>query len=583
MEHRRGRCDRRGWHRLLVEPRRPESIRTRENAYWLAVAAVCIGAFMGQLDASIVTVALPTLQRTFDASVGAVTWVGLSYLLVLVATVTAVGRFADMWGRKLLYVYGFAVFVIGSALCGLAPSLGALIAFRVLQAVGAAMLQANSVAIIVIAVPRASLGKAIGIQGAAQAVGLALGPSVGGLLLAAGGWRLIFMVNVPFGVLGVVAGLLLIPRSLHLSERVPFDWKGLALFFPAVVAVLSAISFGNSYGWTSPLDHRDVRPRIHPRGDLRDLGATRPDPMLDLSLFRRARFRWGITSGLLSYLVMFGVLFLVPFYFERGLGIGAARAGLELMMMPLALGIVAPFAGRPADRLGARPLTVGGMSLVAIGLFALGALRPATPGFLGLLALIGVGLGLLHPTEQRGDHGIGARAPIRPGLRRAEHDTRHGHRTRTGPDRARIRPCRRYLIRPRHGGPGLRPHCIFLGLAATGAVALSAIGESAPCSRSVLASGMNPANQRLSARPHRRLARGVGPFHSDLHADYGVHPPRRSSFRQVSTIPTATTPGSDASVIFKTNSETILWEHTCRTIRDGLRDLECAERLVHTA
>ena len=262
-----------GWQRLLVEPRRPESVRNRENAYWLAVAAVCIGAFMGQLDASIVTVALPTLQRTFHASVGAVTWVGLSYLLVLVATVTAVGRFADMWGRKLLYVYGFAIFVIGSALCGLAPSLGALIAFRVLQAVGAAMLQANSVAIIVIAVPRASLGKAIGIQGAAQAIGLALGPSIGGLLLAAGGWRLIFMVNVPFGVLGVIAGLLLIPRSLHLSDRVPFDWLGLGLFFPAVVAVLSAISFGNTYGWTSPLDHGGVRPRPHPRHRLRVSGS----------------------------------------------------------------------------------------------------------------------------------------------------------------------------------------------------------------------------------------------------------------------------------------------------------------------
>ena len=114
---------------------------------------------MGQLDASIVTVALPTLQRTFHASVGAVTWVGLSYLLVLVATVVAVGRFADMWGRKLLYVYGFGVFIIGSALCGLAPGLGWLIGFRALQAVGAALLQANSVAIIVLAVPKPSLGQ----------------------------------------------------------------------------------------------------------------------------------------------------------------------------------------------------------------------------------------------------------------------------------------------------------------------------------------------------------------------------------------------------------------------------------------
>ena len=115
-----------GWQHLVVEPRRPEAIRRRPNAFWLAVAAVCIGAFMGQLDASIVTVALPTLQRTFHASVGAVTWVGLSYLLVLVATVAAVGRFADMWGHKLLYVYGFGIFIIGSALCGLAPNLGTL-------------------------------------------------------------------------------------------------------------------------------------------------------------------------------------------------------------------------------------------------------------------------------------------------------------------------------------------------------------------------------------------------------------------------------------------------------------------------
>ncbi len=366
----------------------------RANAYWLAVAAVCIGAFMGQLDASIVTVALPTLQRTFHASVGAVTWVGLSYLLVLVATVAAVGRFADMWGRKLLYVYGFGVFIVGSALCGLAPNLGALVGFRALQAVGAALLQANSVAIIVLAVPRRSLGKAIGIQGAAQAIGLALGPTVGGLLLAAGGWRLIFYVNVPFGLLGMIAGLLFVPRSRHLQSRVPFDWSGLALFFPAVVAVFSAVSFGNSRGWTSPLIlglflvglalavafvRREARCR---------------EPMLDLGLFRRSRFSAGIASGMLSYLAMFGVLFVVPFYLERGLRLGSGRAGLELMVMPVALGMTAPVAGRLADRLGARPLTTGGMATVAGGLAALSLLRPSTAVFLLLLAVVGIGLGL---------------------------------------------------------------------------------------------------------------------------------------------------------------------------------------------
>jgi MFS family permease len=169
------------------------------------------------------------------------------------------------------------------------------------------------------------------------------------------------------------------------------------LFFPSVVAVLSAISFGNSYGWTSPVIVGTIVTGLALAVAFVIRERRAPDPMLDLRLFQSTRFRWGITSGLVSYLVLFGVLFLVPFYFERGLGFGAAQAGLELMMMPLALGLAAPFAGRLADRVGARPLTVGGMSLVAIALLALGALRPATPGFLALLALIGIGLGCFTP------------------------------------------------------------------------------------------------------------------------------------------------------------------------------------------
>ncbi len=382
------------WDRLLVEPRRPQVVREQPNAHWLAVAAVCIGAFMGQLDASIVTVALPTLQRTFDASVGAVTWVGLSYLLVLVATVTAVGRFADMWGRKLLYVYGFVVFAGASALCGLAPDLPALCGFRALQAVGAAMLQANSLAIIVLVVPGRSLGKAIGLQGTAQALGLALGPSIGGLLLAAGGWRLIFFVNVPVGLVGALTAVVLVPRSRNLLARVRFDWTGLGIFFPAVAALLYAITFGAETGWSSTLIVglfvvAAVLGALFVWHERRD-----SDPMLDLGLFRSAQFSTGIVSGFGSYLVMFGVLLLVPFYLERGLGLGTARSGLELMAMPLAFGIVAPFAGRLADRVGARPLTVGGMTLVAVGLAVMGVRRPPTVGFLLLLALVGVGMGL---------------------------------------------------------------------------------------------------------------------------------------------------------------------------------------------
>jgi EmrB/QacA subfamily drug resistance transporter len=384
------------WHpgRLLVEPRRPVAVRGRADAHWLAVAAVCVGALMGQLDASIVTVALPSLQRSFGASVGSVTWVGLSYLLVLVATVTAVGRFADMWGRKLLYVYGFVLFVVASVLCGLAPDLAALCGFRALQAVGAAMLQANSLAIIVLVVPARSLGRALGLQGAAQAVGLALGPTIGGLLLAAGGWRLIFFVNVPFGVFGAVAALLLVPRSQNLLPRTSFDWAGLALFVPCIGALLSALSFGAKFGWTSAPILGLIAVAVTLGVCFVRHARSAPSPMLDVSLFTNRRFAAGIISSVGSYLVMFGVLLLVPFYLERGLGFGAARAGLELMALPLCFGLVAPLAGRLADRVGARPLAVSGMALVSSGLLLAALLRPATLGFLALLAVIGAGLGL---------------------------------------------------------------------------------------------------------------------------------------------------------------------------------------------
>ena len=166
--------------RLAVEPRRPASVREHPHAQWLAVIAVCVGAFMGQLDASIVTVALPDIRDDLHVSLGAVEWVSLSYLLVLVGTISAVGRLADMLGRKLLYVYGFAVFTVASLGCGLAPTLSVLLILRVVQGVGAAMLQANSVALIRTTVRSDSLGHAIGLQGAAQAIGLAIGPAVGG-------------------------------------------------------------------------------------------------------------------------------------------------------------------------------------------------------------------------------------------------------------------------------------------------------------------------------------------------------------------------------------------------------------------
>jgi len=386
-----------GWNRFRVEAARPPGIRARANAPWYAVAAVCIGAFMGQLNTSIVSFALPTLQHNFDASLGDVTWVGLIYLLVLAGLVVPLGSFSDMVGRKLLYIYGFIVFIVGSVLCGLAPSLLVLDACRVIQAVGAAMLQANSVAIIALAAPPEKLGRAIGIQGTAQALGLAFGTTVGGLLIALGGWRLIFFVNVPIGVVGTILAYFLVPRSRYLQRPHRFDWRGLALFFPAIVALMYAVSFGNQTGWVSA---GTVGPFLA-SVVLLVAFVTRERrvsvPMLALTLFRRVAFSVGITSGLLSYLVLSGTLFVVPFYLERALALSPGLAGLELAVMPGALALTAPFAGRVAERLGARPLTVAGMTICAVVLAILTMGKPAGVGLLVPLAGIGIGLGLFTP------------------------------------------------------------------------------------------------------------------------------------------------------------------------------------------
>jgi EmrB/QacA subfamily drug resistance transporter len=371
------------------------------RAPWYVVGTVCIGAFMGQLDASIVTLALPRLASDLHAPTGAVEWVALSYLLVLVATVAIVGRIADAIGRKLLYVYGFAVFTAGSVVCGLAPSLAVLIGARVFQAIGAAMLQANSVALITEAMPRPLLGKGIGVQGAAQALGLALGPAIGGLLLALGGWRLIFLVNLPAGVIGLALGWFLLPRSRSRRAIESADRLGAGMLAVAAAGPLVYLSLANRLGYGDPWLLVALA-----AGVLAAVGFVRRErrieaPLIDLSVFRRPALANGLSAGLVSYLVLFGTLFVVPYYLLSAEHISAALVGLQLSAMPIAIAIAAPIAGRLVNRVSNRLLTGGGLSLAAAGFIVI-ALRHTTAGLIIGLALAGVGLGIFTPANNAG-------------------------------------------------------------------------------------------------------------------------------------------------------------------------------------
>ena len=380
--------------RILTEPRRPARIRELPAAPWLAVGTVCVGAFMGQLDASIVTTALPFIRSNLHASIASVEWVVLIYVLVLAGTVAAVGKIADRIGRKLLYTYGFGIFVVGSAACAQAPSLGFLVAARLVQAAGAVMLQANSYALIRDVLPPARLGTGLGIQGAAQAVGLSVGPALGGILTGLGGWRLIFLVNIPFGLVGLALGWFLLPRSTHHDPQSRIDPYGTLLLAAIPAALLAALSFAAEAGtpaWTEP--------SLFAVTGVLLVGAIArqrrlPGSMIDAALIRVAAFDAGIIAALLSYVILFGCLVAVPFYLVKERHFGPTAAGFELTALPLALAIVAPFGGWIRDRIGPRVPTGVGMAVVAAGMGLLTASATRADLTVLSLAVTGAGMGL---------------------------------------------------------------------------------------------------------------------------------------------------------------------------------------------
>jgi EmrB/QacA subfamily drug resistance transporter len=363
---------------------------------WFVVATVCIGAFIGQVDASIVQLAMPTFEDAFDAPLDAVSWIAVAYVLAFAAVLPAFGRLAEIAGRKTLYLCGFALFGLFSALCGLAPSLPFLIAFRVLQGISGSILGANSVVILVASAGPERRGKALGVMAAAQAVGLSLGPALGGVLLATLGWRSIFWVTVPFAVLGAALGWLIVPKTTGFARDRRFDGLGAALMIPALVALQMTIAEWRAWGASAPLIAcAAAGPVLLGLFVWRERRA--PAPLIDLRLFASAAFSAGCVGVLVSYAMLYGMFFAMSFALIRGYHDPAFAAGLRLTIIPVALGLVAPFGGAWSDK---RPRLVmaGGMAVCLASALALTMLLTGAPesliGVMAALAAYGAGLGL---------------------------------------------------------------------------------------------------------------------------------------------------------------------------------------------
>lgn len=377
------------------EAARPRAVREHPQAAWLAVGAVCVGAFMGQLDASIVTLTFPALESQFHAPLAAVQWVSLSYLLALVALVTPAGRIADSAGRKLMYLYGFVIFTLASAACGLAATLGMLVVFRVIQAVGAALLQANSVALVVTSVPRESTRKALSVQAAAQALGLALGPTVGGVLVGSQGWRSVFWVNAPIGCIALVSGYLLLPRTRGRTPLGDFDWAGLILLVGASAGALMTLSALSglpvSGGWKIALFI--IAASSFMGLLIRERRAA--SPLVDVTLLRPRTVSIGLVGALCGYVVLFAPLALYP----QVLG-DTPRVGLLLTALPAGFASAALFGDRvipPAY--GTRARAVLGAALCVGAAVVLVFVEEGSDWVGLLLMVLGLGLGLFIPAN----------------------------------------------------------------------------------------------------------------------------------------------------------------------------------------
>lgn len=366
---------------------------TSVRRQWFVLGTTALGAFVGALMFTSVNVALPSLMVALDAEFNVAQWVVLSYLLATGTLLPIVGRLADMVGKKSLYLWGYVIFTLGSLLCGLAPSVVTLILFRMVQGFGSAFLTALSLAIISDTFPASERGRAIGINGSILSTGIVLGPTAGGLLVDVLSWRWIFLLIVPLGLAGLLLSQRFIPRYQAAGSQ-RFDLPGAAILFLGLLSLLLALTFGQDYGFGSAgivaLFAASALLLLLFLG----LELRVADPIIDLRLFRNPQLSIGLVTGFVTFISISGTIFLMPFYLENILGYAPRNVGLLMSVVPVAMVIVAPLAGRWADRYGERPVTVVGMVLLLIGYLALGTLSSATTALGYVLRFLSVGLGM---------------------------------------------------------------------------------------------------------------------------------------------------------------------------------------------
>jgi EmrB/QacA subfamily drug resistance transporter len=359
---------------------------------WAVMVPVSMGIFLATIDGSIVNVALPTLETGLRTSFSLVQWVVVAYLLVITVLLLSFGRWADMVGKKGIYTAGFIIFTLGSLMCGLCTHIFALIASRVFQAIGAAMIMALGMAIVTEAFPPWERGKALGMTGLIVSIGIIAGPTLGGLILGHWSWNWIFFVNIPVGIIGILMVIRFVPNRVP-GIKQKFDFGGALTLLISLSALTIGLTLGEINGFNYWMVYALLVVFILALVVFIKVEITIDQPMIELVLFKNRLFTVNLITGFLTFMAAAGSNILMPYYLQNVKNYSPQTTGLLMAVVPVALGIMSPISGSLSDRFGSRSLTVIGLGLLTLGYYLVSTLQVDTSALGYVLRFLPIGLG----------------------------------------------------------------------------------------------------------------------------------------------------------------------------------------------
>ena len=411
----------------------PMSKDADRRTRYLGFATLLFGLFTYVADHGSVIIALPSIANHFGSDLPTTQWVMIGYVLAISVTLLPMGRLADLIGRKTVYVGGFAVFILTGLLAGLAPSIPTLIAANTLHGVGAGMTQGTSMAMVVASFPSAQRGRVLGIYMGVVGVGSVFGPAAAGVVVGLFGWQWVFFGGSLLALIAMVCTVLFVNSRdgpIGSTAGLKFDWAGAALSCGALLAFLQAMTWAPRWAMANPTSC-SRSPRAAGLAiafiywELRT-----PSPLMDLRNFRDRVFRTGIASGFIHFVGTTSAWFLMPFYLQVVLGFTPGEVGLIAALSYVAMTVMGPVSGQLSDRLGRRYFTVGGLLTSAAGILTLSTLGPTSHVGIAIAGMVmqSLGMGAVHPAEQRCGAWRGVRQSACGGLRAAEPCTKFGER-----------------------------------------------------------------------------------------------------------------------------------------------------------